>query len=234
MIKYFTNIKIQSIFCLLISTIFSTGNSQSIEEAYFKLISSIETQQEKNRFDFINSSFEEKGKIVLKARGYLIDVLANEIFPYWYGTPWDFYGQTEVPGKGKIACGYFVTHTLSALGFNIPKKKWAQLASEVMMKKFIKNKLKRFSNVHISVIREYIKKSGEGIYLVGLDSHVGYIIYINDEIKFVHSNYYQPEIGVMSENIEGWNPLNDSKYRVIGKLFSDEMIINWLTQKTYN
>lgn len=212
----------------------STAYSQSKDSQYAILISEIGMKQSEFKKIFVGTDDRRKDEVISSAKQYLINKIVDEIFPFWYGTPWAFYGQTEVPGEGTIACGYFVTHTLWDLGFNIPKKKWAQLASETMIKSFTNNKIKRFSNAPISVIEDYIKKSGEGVYLVGLDSHVGYIVYINDEIIFIHSNYYQPEIGVMSENIEGWNPLNDSKYRVIGKLFSDEMIINWLNQKAYN
>ena len=226
--------KLRLLVLLLIMTFPVVIFAQSINSKYVALIKNIDQDRNNTRIDFYKSSRGTKNSILQNVREYLFDKLVNEILPSWYGTPWDFYGQTEMPGKGKIACGYFVTHTLSDLGFNIPKKKWAQLASENMIKLFSNNKIKRFSNAPISVIEEYIKKSGEGVYLVGLDSHVGYIVYKDDKIKFVHSNYYQPEIGVMSENIEGWNPLNDSKYRVIGKLFSDEMIINWITEAAYN
>ena len=52
-------------------------------------------------------------------------------------------------------------------------------------------------------------------------------------MKFVHSNYYHPEIGVMSEAINSENPLKHSKYIVIGKLLSDEMIVSWINNITY-
>lgn len=76
-------------------------------------------------------------------------------------------------------------------------------------------------------------KTGDGLYLVGLDCHVGFIIVKDETIKFVHSNYYQPEIGVMSEGIISENPLNDSRYRVIGKLLSDKMMIKWINETAY-
>jgi hypothetical protein len=71
------------------------------------------------------------------------------------------------------------------------------------------------------------------LYIAGLDSHVGYIYKSGRKLRFVHSNYYYPEIGVMSEPLEGVNPLNDSEYRVIGKLLSAEMVKNWITGKEY-
>ena len=78
-----------------------------------------------------------------------------------------------------------------------------------------------------------IKERGEGLYLVGLDCHVGYIYYLNGKMSFVHASYYHPETGVMSEEPIGRNPLNDSAYRVIGKLFNKEMVLNWILETAY-
>lgn len=221
----------------LVLTIFAFATitfSQSENKTYSEILKKINSKRDYYKSLYLHSNSNGRDSLIDIARNYLINKLTNEVFPFWYGTPCNFYGETLVPGTGTIACGYFVTHTLSDIGFNIPKIKWAQSASEIMIKKLTNNKVKRFSNAPISKVDEYLRKSGDGIYLVGLDCHVGYIIVKENQIKFVHSNYYQPEIGVMSEEIEGWNPLKDSKYRVIGKLLSDEMIINWLTEKPYN
>ncbi|MFZ4797638.1 MAG: hypothetical protein ACOYMA_09100 [Bacteroidia bacterium] len=103
------------------------------------------------------------------------------------------------------------------------------LASEVFIKKF-SNDIKRFRNEPIGNIKNYILNKSNGLYIVGLDCHVGFIFKYNDTVKFIHSNYYKPDIGVMSENFEGNNPLDDSSYVVIGKILSKANIINWLVQ----
>ena len=71
---------------------------------------------------------------------------------------------------------------------------------------------------------DYIESNGEGLYIVGLDRHIGYIYYIGGKMTFVHANYYRPKIGVMSEPFIGRNPLNDSKYRVVGKILDQELV----------
>jgi hypothetical protein len=114
------------------------------------------------------------------------------------------------------------------VGFNIPRIKWAQSPSEIFIKKLSFGNVDRFSNVPILTIEKYLKKSGNGIYLVGLDCHTGFIFVNNDEIRFIHADYYEPEKGVVSEKINSNSPIADSRYRVIGKLMSDKMIINWI------
>jgi hypothetical protein len=60
--------------------------------------------------------------------------IVDSIIPYWFGTKWNFYGTTEVPRNGSIACGYFVTTVLRDAGLRINRIKLAQAASEEMMK----------------------------------------------------------------------------------------------------
>lgn len=169
--------------------------------------------------------------ILLSAQNYLIDI-SDQFFRAWYNTPWDFNGHTDTPKKGKIACGYFVTTTLRDMGFKINRYKWAQKSAENLVK-IACSDIKYFYKRPMSDIIKHIEENGEGLYIVGLDSHVGYIYYHKGKMQFVHSNYYLPEIGVMSENLIGRNPLNDSKNRVIGKLFDKQMMQRWLENYKY-
>ena len=80
---------------------------------------------------------------------------------------------------------------------------------------------------------KYINNKGDGLYIVGLDQHVGFISKQKNELRFRHANYYQPEVGVMDEPLVGWNPLNHSKYRVIGKILDAAMVCNWIKGYEY-
>jgi len=207
--------------------------AQPAKKDYPTLLSEILLKQDEFKKAYNNSSAEGKKAIIEEARTYLFDAIVTDVFPQWYGTQWDFNGTTRTPKDGKIACGYFVTNVLTDVGFNIPRIKWAQSASEVFIKRLAPNDIKRFSNRPLSEVESHLKNAGNGLYLVGLDSHVGFIVVKRGRISFVHSNYYQREKGVMSEEINSKNPLNDSSYRVIGKLFSDEMIENWILGRVY-
>ena len=121
---------------------------------------------------------------------------------------------------------------MSDAGFNIPRVRWAQLASETFIRK-LSTDIKIFSNIPVNEVRAFITKRPDALYVVGLDKHVGFIYVNNDKVKFVHSNYYHPELGVMAEDLETDNPLNDSKYRILGCLFDDKMIKNWINNSAY-
>ena len=77
---------------------------------------------------------------IQKAGQQFVDNIAQQIVPHWIGTPWDFNGITQSPGKGKIACGYFVTTVLRDAGVKINRVKMAQCASETKINSLTKNK----------------------------------------------------------------------------------------------
>jgi hypothetical protein len=194
----------------------------------------VEVQQAQQAFNkqYLTANSQAKDSLIKKARAYLLKTIVNDYFAQWYNTPWNFYGNTRTPQQGTIACGYFVTTVLQDAGFNIPRTAWAQLASETMMKKMNPD-LKRFSNTPMPEFEKQFEGKPDGLYIVGLDMHVGFIYKLNGQLQFVHSSYYQPSIGVMSQDLEGHNPLNDSKYRVVGEILHKEMVVNWITGKKY-
>lgn len=215
--------------CIILITSLSC-RGQDEKKEYTVLVSEIAIKRDSLSLKYAQADSSIKDTVLQEAHDYLVKSF-DAIFPYWYGAEWDFNGTTRTPKKGKIACGYFVTNILSDVGFKIPRVKWAQSASEVFIKKLAFGNIKRFSNKPISNVKEYLLKAGNGIYVVGLDSHTGYISVKDGAINFIHADYYEPEIGVVSEKLDSDNPLADSSYRVIGKLMEDEMIIFWLKNK---
>lgn len=218
---------------IFVSILFISCEAQDEKPAYGTVLESIESNRKAFAQRYESADSIEKESILLEAKVYLEYMLVDSIFPYWYGTRWDFNGITQTPGEGKIACGYFVTTTLRDLSFQIPRIKWAQMASEPVIKKLCDKSIKRFSNKSIDAVESYLIESGNGIYLVGMDSHVGFIAVKDSKIRFVHSSYYKPDIGVMSEELTTNNPLSDANYRVIGKLFSKEMVGHWISAWKY-
>jgi hypothetical protein len=192
-------------------------------------------QKQRKVFRKAYEAFPSKSDSVINvARQYLINTMDAKIFPSWYGTPWDFNGTVRLPQKGSIACGYFVTNTLIDLGLKIPRYKWAQSASETFIKKLSSKDIKRYSNEPIEKVKKDLLIKGNGLYLIGLDFHVGYVIVSGNCIRFIHSNFEQPDIGVMWENFGDSSAILNSSYRVVGKLFSKEMMVNWIMGHPYN
>lgn len=212
----------------------SCGDGKAQKErrftTYDSLKSFVKQLQADAKTSYTKASGSQKDSILKAAHDTLSALIITDYFGHWYGTKWEFHGTTRIPQKGAIACGYFVTTVLEDAGFNIPRIKWACAASETMIKGMTK-KLKHIINRPVSEVEEYIRKSGKGLYVVGLDNHTGFIYNNGVEIRFVHSNYYLPQEGVMAQELDVNHPLKNSKYRVIGKLLDDAMMKNWILGK---
>lgn len=169
------------------------------------------------------------GNVVEKAGLSFTTFVKDSIFPFWYGTDWDFHGTTEIPGNGSIACGYFVTTVLRDAGVKLDRSRLAQCASEEMIKALVPAKsIKRFSNVSIGEFEKAVKKWGDGIYLVGLDNHTGFIVCSGGNVEFVHSGGGYPPHVLVQKPAEA-ALLAKSKYRVLAKLTGSETFLQkWI------
>jgi len=175
----------------------------------------------------------QKEKILEKANLQLQRLIVEDLAPPWYGTHWDFNGTTQEPGKGNIACGYFVTTLLRDVGVNLERIKLAQQASENIIKSLVlPSSIHRFSNKPIVDFLSDVKKFGLGIYLVGLDQHVGFISVEDDGIYFIHSSYLNP-YAVVREVASESTILVNSKYRVVGKLGDRKLLEGWFYRKLF-
>jgi len=179
-------------------------------------------------------SGSDRKRIIEEAQEFLFVVLTEKVFPAWIGTRWSFNGTTRTPGKGSIACGTFVVYTLQDAGFKIPSE-MARQPSENIIKNLIgTDKVKRFWNsAQMEKVKEWIIENGEGIYIVGLDIHAGFIVNKNNNIYFIHSSYYDPPLSVVSQDLAEKSPLTDSRYRVLGKILDGKMVEKWITGDSF-
>src|SRR5919106_551509 len=164
----------------------------------------------------------KKNEVIARARKVITQSITNDLFPFWYGTDWDFNGVTETPNQGKIACGYFVSTLLRDAGWKVERASLAQQASEnIILSLTAEPHVKRFRRVAIGDFAKAVKEWGEGIYVVGLDIHTGFIVNTGGEVYFVHSSYVEPYVVVKERAVES-GILSSSNYRVIGKLSADD------------
>ena len=155
------------------------------------IYTTLTTNIKADRLYFKNLYHTNKTKAIDSASRYLYSKLLNDIVPHWYGTEWDFNGHTNIPNQGEIACGYFVSTTLKHLDFNLNRYKMAQAAGmdEATLLQH-RTELKVFSNISFEELKAKVNKVyNDGIYFVGLDNHVGYVLIKDKELYFLHSSY---------------------------------------------
>ncbi len=165
-----------------------------------------------------------------KLKKLFVKSMSQKIFPYWYGTKWDFNGTTQKPQEGAIACGYFVTTTLQHMGVKINRVKMAQCASEEMIRSLAtKKNIHHLSGLSLTEFEKKLIQLGNGLYIIGLDNHTGYILISDEGNFFIHASGWFP-FKVVRDKLSEAKVIGRSKYRVVGKISDDEAFLkSWVS-----
>ncbi|OJJ18281.1 hypothetical protein BKI52_26025 [marine bacterium AO1-C] len=201
-------------------------------QKYNTLKTQITHQRDSLRNTYKQASKIERQALVKHSQSYLQTSLGQKIFPYWYGTRWSYSGTTSNPRKGKIACGYFVTTTLQHAGFKLNRYYLAQQAASVIIKRLCKkNSIKTIGNNDAEKLITYLRKQPDGIYILGLDTHVGFIEKRQGKLDFIHSSYSSKRRVVREPAINS-NVISNSSIYVVGNLLANEKLVKyWLLKK---
>lgn len=160
----------------------------------------------------------------------ILELIMPEMMRCWLGTMYDFNGTAEKPGEGKIACGYFVSTVIRDAGFKVNRYKLAQQPSANILRTFIPREnclLEVGADYHSYVDR--LEKMEEGIYIIGLDTHVGFIVNRSDGMRFLHASAWRPST-VVEEERRNAGALQRSNWRMIGSFTGEPGVIaQWLT-----
>lgn len=153
-------------------------------------------------------------------------LMADSIFPFWYGTEWDFNGTTNTPGSGYIACGYFVSTTLKHSGIELNRYKLAQKAASDIVQETCLSSSAKWHNT-LDALETHLEEQGEGLYVLGLDYHVGFVLREKCKNYFIHSDYFNGK--VTREALEGSTAALSSDRFYVGSLSKNERMMNrWL------
>lgn len=198
--------------------------------SYASIKSNINTSRKQVALTYKNS--KNKSEILNQIREKFTTHLVSDIIPQWYGTKWSFDGYTEVPKSGSIACGYFVSTTLRDMGININRYKLAQKAPYHEAKviacgttiETLQNKTKEELKAY------FITNKKDGLYFIGLDFHVGFILKDGQNIFFIHSNYHNNS-GPTKEKIEDSKVMKSSVYHFCNITHNDVLLKKWLNNE---
>jgi hypothetical protein len=160
----------------------------------------------------------------------LLECVLPEMMRCWLGTPWDYNGTASRPGDGAIACGYYVATVLKDAGFNVNRYQLAKQPSENILRSFLPQ-----DSCKLSVGKDYddyaaeLDKAPHGIHLVGLDTHVAFVVKEPQSgFRFIHSSGSKPWC-VVDESRDEALVLRRSNWRMLGNLTADpDVIRRWL------
>ena len=175
---------------------------------------------------------EQKAAIENDAK-LILELMLPEMMRCWVGTPYDFNGTAEKPGTDRVACGYYVSTLIRDAGFRVNRYKLAQQPSENIMRTFLPaDACKLKVGEDYSAYADWVERMEPGVYLIGLDTHVGFIVVRPGGMHFFHSSGHR-KVGVVEENRENAWALRKSNWRMLGRLTADPGVMRiWLKGET--
>jgi len=128
---------------------------------------------------FLRAEGSERVKVENDALIFIEESFRFFLFPFWAGGKWSLGGRAQGPQNGPMACGYFLERIMKDLGFNIrPIKGYTmgQLATDEMMWSF--NERYQENLRDWNGLEAYLKSEGPGLYLVGISSRWGHVLFL--------------------------------------------------------
>ncbi|BDS06024.1 hypothetical protein NT6N_10640 [Oceaniferula spumae] len=174
----------------------------------------------------------ERQAIIASARS-LLELTMPSLMRCWLGTPWDYNGMAAKPGGGKVACGYFVSTIMRDSGFDVQRIRLAQQPSQNILLTFLpREKLHIKVDVNYPEYLDLFRRKDHGIYIIGLDKHVGFLIHDENGVQFIHSGGLLRR--VVDEGPSDAYSIEKSNYRVIGNITGDkELLKRWLLEDSF-
>lgn len=179
-----------------------------------------------------------RAAVLDSARNLAFASITSELLPAWYGTPWEFHGTSQTPGEGTIACGYLVSTVLRDAGFRVPRIRLAQQASEHIVRSLAPpSRILRFRKRAASeVVRGVWDAQGPGLYVVGMDYHVGFLVLEGNRgdaaparADLCHSAFVPPAEVACEPAVAAAGFLSD--YYVVGPALDDARMEDWLLDR---
>lgn len=176
---------------------------------------------------------EEARRVVESDARVLLESVLPEMMRCWLGTPWDFNGTAAGPGKDPVACGYFVSTVLHDAGFRVDRYRLAQQPSSRILTSLIPGDTCRLMvDLPYEQFASEVTHMVPGVYVVGLDTHVAFLVVSEDGFRFIHSSGSKPW-RVVDEGGENAEVLQKSRWRMLGNLTADEALLRkWLARET--
>lgn len=196
-------------------------------EDYAALLRSIEAERDAAR----GLSLDGAREVV---RGAIID----RLLPAWQGTRWSFHGTATRPHASEgIACGYFVATILQHAGLRLTSRSRFGQAPALDIQRALTPKpddLHRIFSVPATEVERRIVELGPGLYVIGLNVHVGFVVVRERAARFVHASYTGRRV-VTDEPLGEAKAIHASRKAgyFVTPLFHDQrLVMAWLHGKS--
>ena len=220
--------------CLLVAGAARAEAPKEGARAYFASVRRLEASRAQLAAAYREAKLpKDRSAVVGQARHRLSLTLFEELIPAWYGTRWEFHGTSQTPGEGAIACGYFVSTVLRDAGFRVERVRLARQASEDIVKTLVPaRQIRRYRWKSPAELLAAVRAElGDGLFVVGLDYHVGFLHLGGDGASFCHSAYLAPAAVVCEPAARAAGLASD--YYVVGRLLTAPTVARWLEGRAF-
>jgi hypothetical protein len=172
-----------------------------------------------------------------EARQFVVDTLVSQIFPAWMGMPsgGGLQATASLPHEPGmyISCSYFLTAALQNAGLVLESRaRFAQAPAAWIERALLPpgGQIHRYGNLTPAELEQRLVGLGDGLYVVGLNIHVGFIVVEGGNAWFVHSSYTPPGT-VVNEPVASSMAIALSQRAGywVSPLFKDDRIVElWL------
>lgn len=181
---------------------------------------------------------KERTAMRAAARELVLATLTDTVLPAWLGTPWGL-GPSSTADRPHqagmvVGCSYFVTGVLENAGLRLQSRtRFAQAPSLLMQQalSLAPRDTHRFPGMDPVVLERRIAALGDGVYIVGLNIHTGFLVVRAGKVRVVHASYTPPQ-KVVDEALTTSAVIRLSRGRgyVVTPLFRDDRLIDfWLS-----
>jgi hypothetical protein len=173
-----------------------------------------------------------------ETRAFIEATLIDDVFPAWMGMP-SGGGPTALatlphqPGMS-INCSGFLTATLQNAGLVLQSRARFVQAPAVWIQRALlppDRAIHRYGTLPAAELRaRLVADLGDGVYVVGLDVHVGFLVIRGQSVTFVHSSYTDEGV-VVEEPLLASLAIAFSRRKGywVSPLFQDDRLIDlWL------
>jgi hypothetical protein len=178
---------------------------------------------------------EKKAALRAEARAYVRAAIVREIFPAWFGMSWGLGANStadrpHAPGM-TVACGYFVSSVLENAGLRLGTRfTYAQAPALHVQKTLAPGDLHRYFSISGQALADKIAGLGEGLYIIGLANHIGFVVVDAAGVRLVHASYTGDQV-VISEPLATAQAIADSRpkgYFVTPVMHDERLADLWL------
>ena len=108
----------------------------------------------------------------------------------------------------------------------------AQQAASVLIKRLCDRKsIKTIGNNDTERLIAYLRKQPDGVFILGLDTHVGFIEKRDGQLDFIHSSF-STRRRVVRERVINSTVISSSSIYMVGNLLANKKLIRrWLLKK---